>query len=75
MAKTITLDGVQIAQVRLAKDMAGNIHIFCEYYITAGGRVIETRHRDITFEEAAQVAAAVALFAAIAQDVTTAELT
>lgn len=48
MAKTVTIDNIQVLQVRLAKDTSGVLHVYCEYIQKSGGTAITGTNEEIT---------------------------
>ena len=75
MAKTITMDGVEVSRLQLLKNPNGEIEIYAEYALKAGNQVVQARHEPLGSRlGGARKAAAKALFDAIAQDVTADEL-
>ncbi len=75
MPRTITIDNAHVLQVRLFKDLNGDVHLQCEYNLKAGSQVVLARHADVTqWLSAEQWAAALALFDGISQNVASAEV-
>lgn len=75
MARTITINSVDVSRMQLLKNPNGEIEIYAEYALKAGDRVVQAKHEQLGVRlSGARKAAARALFDAIAQDVTTDEL-
>ena len=75
MPKTITLDKVDIQRLTLLKDANGDLQVYAEYSVKAGSLVVNTKMEAVQQRlSGARRAAAQALFDAISQDVSAAEL-
>ncbi len=75
MARTITLDAVEVTRLQLFRDAKGEFRAFAEYSVKAGAQTVQARQVDLTERlSPARKAAALAAFDAIANDLRADEL-
>lgn len=75
MAKTITIDKVEVTRVQLLRNPDGEIQVFAEYHLKGGNQILQAKHEQIgTRLSGARRAAALALFEALSQEVEADEL-
>jgi len=48
MTRAITVDGVQVLNVRLATDASGAVRVYGEYLLKSGGQVVQAKHAEVT---------------------------
>lgn len=71
MPRTITIDNIQVREVRIARDSDGSPHVYAEYQLRSGAESIQSKYEEISARlTGARKAAALAFFDAIAQDLT-----
>ncbi|MCL5961302.1 MAG: hypothetical protein M1358_18670 [Chloroflexi bacterium] len=71
MPRTITIDGIQVSQIRLIKDPNGQFYVYAEYQLKSGSQMLQGKYEDIGGLIGAQrKAAAAAVFDGIVQDLT-----
>ncbi|MBI4320849.1 MAG: hypothetical protein HY675_20345 [Chloroflexi bacterium] len=74
MPRTITIDSLKVAEVRLNKDSSGQLRVYAEYQLKSGTQVVQAKYEEITPGLSSQrKAAAAALLDAIVQDLTAAQ--
>lgn len=75
MPKTITLDGIQVLQIRMQLDPTGAVRVFAEYQLKAGNLLVTSKSTDVThLVSSSQQTDAAALVNAIIQNITAHEL-
>lgn len=75
MAKTITLDRVDVLRLQLTKDTNGDLLVYAEYELKSGNTVIQSKSQEITKRvSGARKAAALGALDAIAQELAADEL-
>ena len=75
MPRSITIDDVEVTQVRLVKASDGALRVFCEYRLLSAGQAILAKHMEVTDQLAVAPKATVAsLFGTVSQGVAAIEL-
>ena len=69
MAKTFTIDNVQLTRFQVLRTPTGDAEVYIEYALRSGTQVVDTVHRQVTTNiSATRKAALVALLDGLAQD-------
>jgi hypothetical protein len=71
MARTISIDNLQITQLRLERDSQGQFHVYAEYHLKSGSQVVQGKYEEITSRLSSQRrTSALALLDGITADLT-----
>jgi hypothetical protein len=75
VAKTITIDNVQIGRLQLSRNVDGELEIYSEYRLLSGSQEIQVKHEQVAVRlSGSRRAEALALLEKIGRDIETAEL-
>lgn len=75
MPRTITIDSINVTQIRLVKDSTGQFQVYAEYQLKSGTQQIQANYQEITSRlSPTRKAAAQAVLDAITQDLAALEL-
>lgn len=69
MPRTITIDNIEVTQLRFAKDADGVLHVYAEYKLKSGSQLVQASYDEISARlNAGRKTAIQAMFNSIADD-------